>query len=146
MYPFCSSFLLLPKEIDSAFVVLKEVLKPVVDREKEIPWPPIDPEAVILTKKGKEDGGKELEAMSQKVLQIYASAVLSNQSYAKKVSIKIIEIRKECEELTNLIPQLEEDIPKLQKFFLDEEKVLEEIKENSKETVETEMFRGELAK
>ncbi|XP_028125299.1 structural maintenance of chromosomes protein 4 [Camellia sinensis] len=39
---------------------------------------------------------------------------------------------------------LEEDIPKLQKLLLEEEKVLEEIKENSK--VETEMFRGELAK
>ncbi|CAK9142180.1 unnamed protein product, partial [Ilex paraguariensis] len=45
------SFLLLPKEIDSAFDVLKEILKPVVDGEKEIPWPPRDPEAVILTKK-----------------------------------------------------------------------------------------------
>ncbi|CAK9163731.1 unnamed protein product [Ilex paraguariensis] len=49
-----------------------------------------------------------------------------------KDSIKITEIRKECEESTNLIPQLEEDIPKLQKLFLDEEKFLEEIKENSK--------------
>ncbi|CAK9175537.1 unnamed protein product [Ilex paraguariensis] len=35
-------------------------------------------------RQGKEDGGKELEAMLQKVLQIYASAVLSNHSYAEK--------------------------------------------------------------
>ncbi|CAK9168431.1 unnamed protein product [Ilex paraguariensis] len=61
-----------------------------------------------------------------------------------KDSIKITKIRKECEESTNLIPQLEEDIPKLQKLFLDEEKVLEKIKENSK--VDTKMFRDELAK
>ncbi|CAK9174867.1 unnamed protein product, partial [Ilex paraguariensis] len=37
-----------------------------------------------------------------------------------KDSIKITEIRKGCEESTNLIPQLEEDIPKLQKLFLKE--------------------------
>lgn len=31
-----------------------------------------------------------------------------------------------------MIPQLEQDIPKLQKHLVDEEKVLEEIKENAK--------------
>lgn len=31
-----------------------------------------------------------------------------------------------------MIPQLEQDIPKLQKHLADEEKVLEEIKENAK--------------
>ena len=51
MYLFSSSFLLLPEEIDSAYDVLKEVLKPIVDGEKELPWPPRDPEAFILTKK-----------------------------------------------------------------------------------------------
>ncbi|KAI8030748.1 Structural maintenance of chromosomes protein 4 [Camellia lanceoleosa] len=61
-----------------------------------------------------------------------------------KDSSKIDEITKDSADSTNLIPQLEEDIPKLQKLLLEEEKVLEEIKENSK--VETEMFRGELAK
>jgi structural maintenance of chromosome 4 len=39
-------------------------------------------------------------------------------------------LEKECENSTNLIPKLEENIPKLQKFLLDEEKVLEEIKDN----------------
>ncbi|XP_059451340.1 structural maintenance of chromosomes protein 4-like [Corylus avellana] len=47
-------------------------------------------------------------------------------------SSKIIELEKECEDSTALIPKLEENIPKLQKFLLDEEKVLEEIKDNSK--------------
>jgi structural maintenance of chromosome 4 len=47
-------------------------------------------------------------------------------------SSKIIELEKECEDSTDLIPKLEENIPKLQKFLLDEEKVLEEIKDNSK--------------
>ncbi|KAL7232356.1 hypothetical protein ACSBR2_010388 [Camellia fascicularis] len=61
-----------------------------------------------------------------------------------KDSSKIDEITKDSADSRNLIPQLEEDIPKLQKLLLEEEKVLEEIKENSK--VETEMFRGELAK
>ncbi|KAF5961825.1 hypothetical protein HYC85_003034 [Camellia sinensis] len=61
-----------------------------------------------------------------------------------KDSSKIDEITKDSADSTNLIPQLEEDIPKLQKLLLEEEKVLEEIKENSK--VETEMLRGELAK
>jgi structural maintenance of chromosome 4 len=35
-----------------------------------------------------------------------------------------------CEHSTDLIPKLEEIIPKLQKLLLDEEKVLEEIKDN----------------
>ncbi|KAK2994629.1 hypothetical protein RJ640_025683 [Escallonia rubra] len=62
----------------------------------------------------------------------------------EKDSAKITDITKECEESTSLIPKLEEGIPKLQKLLLDEEKVLEEIKENSK--VETETFCSELAK
>ncbi|XP_059670338.1 structural maintenance of chromosomes protein 4-like [Cornus florida] len=62
----------------------------------------------------------------------------------EKDSSKINDITKECEKSTNLIPQLEEKIPKLQKLLLDEEKVLEEIKENSK--VETETFRAKLTK
>ena len=47
-------------------------------------------------------------------------------------STKINDLEKECENSKNLIPELEESIPKLQKLLLDEEKVLEEIKENSK--------------
>ncbi|KAK4417662.1 Structural maintenance of chromosomes protein 4 [Sesamum alatum] len=61
----------------------------------------------------------------------------------EKDSTKIADLTKECEESTNLIPRLEEDIPKLQKLLVDEEKILEEIKENSK--AETEVFRSELA-
>ncbi|XP_073040972.1 structural maintenance of chromosomes protein 4 [Primulina eburnea] len=60
-----------------------------------------------------------------------------------KDSTKIADITRECEESQNLIPQLEEGIPKLQKLLVDEEKILEEIKENSR--AETEIFRIELA-
>ncbi|PSS30465.1 Structural maintenance of chromosomes protein [Actinidia chinensis var. chinensis] len=62
----------------------------------------------------------------------------------EKDSSKIDDITKDCADSTNQIPRLEENIPKLQNFLLEEERVLEEIKENSK--VETEIFRGELAK
>ena len=47
-------------------------------------------------------------------------------------SSKIDDIVKENEESSNLIPKLEEEIPKLQQLLLCEEKVLEEIKESSK--------------
>ncbi|KAI9154551.1 hypothetical protein LWI28_027999 [Acer negundo] len=60
----------------------------------------------------------------------------------EKDSSKIDNLTKECEVSTNMIPKLEDSIPKLQKLLLDEEKVLEEIKENSK--VETEKYRSEL--
>ncbi|KAG8659531.1 hypothetical protein MANES_02G046500v8 [Manihot esculenta] len=61
-----------------------------------------------------------------------------------KDSSKIEHLTKECEESTNMIPKLEDDIPKLQKLLLDEERVLEDIVENSK--VETEGYRSELVK
>ncbi|KAF2315157.1 hypothetical protein GH714_038288 [Hevea brasiliensis] len=61
-----------------------------------------------------------------------------------KDSSKIEHLTKECEDSTNLIPQLEDDIPKLQRILLDEERVLEDIVENSK--VETEGYRSELVK
>lgn len=47
-------------------------------------------------------------------------------------SSKVEALVKECEESTNMIPKLEDTIPKLQKLLLDEDKVLEEIKESSK--------------
>ncbi|KAL3621281.1 hypothetical protein CASFOL_036193 [Castilleja foliolosa] len=98
------------EKIESATDVLKSILKPVVQVEEEIVWPPKDPEALILMQKelhqreqegrldegflsevnaqlrqAKEDGDKPgLEAMLQKVLQLYASRVLSKRSYAKK--------------------------------------------------------------
>ncbi|KAM2903168.1 hypothetical protein COP2_003012 [Malus domestica] len=98
------------EKIDSATDVLKGVLKPVVDDVEEIRWPPRDPEALKLMEKeifhreqegqldegflaevnaqlrqAKGDGDKPgFEAMLQKVLQLYASTVLSKRSYAKK--------------------------------------------------------------
>ncbi|CAN6687389.1 unnamed protein product [Malus baccata var. baccata] len=98
------------EKIDSATDVLKGVLKPVVDDVEEIRWPPRDPEALELMEKeifhreqegqldegflaevnaqlrqAKGDGDKPgFEAMLQKVLQLYASTVLSKRSYAKK--------------------------------------------------------------
>ncbi|GER50323.1 polynucleotidyl transferase [Striga asiatica] len=98
------------EKIESATDVLKAILKPVVDEDEEISWPPRDPEALILMQKelhqreqeghldesflsevnaqlrqAKEDGDKPgFEAMLQKVLQLYASRVLSKRSYAKK--------------------------------------------------------------
>ncbi|KAJ6766026.1 hypothetical protein OIU79_022074 [Salix purpurea] len=115
------------EKIESATDILKEILKPIVDGEEEINWPPRDPEALKLMEKlivtslecqvpiktfdgilsqreqegqldegflaevsaqlrqAKEDGDKPgLEAMLQKVLQLYASTILSKRSYAKK--------------------------------------------------------------
>ncbi|OMO75579.1 hypothetical protein COLO4_26014 [Corchorus olitorius] len=98
------------EKIDSATDVLKGILEPVVDEEKEIAWPPKNPEALEQMEKkifqmelegqldegflaevsaqlrqAKEDGDKPgLEAMLQKVLQLYAATVLSKRSYAKK--------------------------------------------------------------
>ncbi|KAL5723070.1 Structural maintenance of chromosomes protein 4 [Ranunculus cassubicifolius] len=60
----------------------------------------------------------------------------------EKDSSKIEETVKEGEESTDLIPKLEEEVPKLQQLLVDEDRVLEEIKESSK--VETEKYRSEL--
>ncbi|EXC24661.1 hypothetical protein L484_008432 [Morus notabilis] len=99
------------EKIESSTDVLKDILKPVVDEVEEISWPPRDPDALNQMEKeiiqrekegqldegflaevnaqlrqAKEDGDKPgLEAMLQKVLQLYASIVLSKRSYAKKV-------------------------------------------------------------
>lgn len=98
------------EKIESATDVLKSILKPVADEEEEIPWPPRYPEALDRVKQeliqreqegyldegflsevnaqlrqAKVDGDKPgLVAMLQKVLQLYASHVLSKRSYAKK--------------------------------------------------------------
>lgn len=47
-------------------------------------------------------------------------------------SSKISDMTKESEDSRILIPKLQENIPKLQKVLLDEEKALEEIKEKAK--------------
>lgn len=36
------------EKIESATDVLKAILKPVIDEEEEIPWPPRDPDALVL--------------------------------------------------------------------------------------------------
>ncbi|XP_071935395.1 uncharacterized protein [Coffea arabica] len=98
------------EKIESATDVLKAILKPVVDEVEEIPWPPRDPETLKLMEKelkqreqeghldegflsevtaqlrqAKEDGDKPgVEAMLQKVLQLYASRILSKRSYSTK--------------------------------------------------------------
>ncbi|XP_065866897.1 uncharacterized protein [Euphorbia lathyris] len=123
------------EKIESATDVLKEILKPVVHDEEEIQWPPRDPEALKLMEKAiiqreqegkldegflaevsaqlrqaKEDSDKPgLEAMLQKVLQLYASSVLSKRSYAKKGD----EILKAEQFLETLIKAPEEEWRKL---------------------------------
>ncbi|PKA50248.1 hypothetical protein AXF42_Ash017842 [Apostasia shenzhenica] len=98
------------EKIESSTDILKAILRPVVDETKEVSWPPSDPEALRLMeeqiykrehegqidegflaevnaqlRQAKEDGDKPgLVAMLQKVLQIYASKVLSKRSYANK--------------------------------------------------------------
>ncbi|XP_078447910.1 uncharacterized protein LOC144716602 isoform X2 [Wolffia australiana] len=98
------------EKIESSTDVLKSVLKPVIHGDGEIAWPPQDPMALVSMERemklrdqegqldegflsevnaqlrqAKEDGDKPgLEAMLQKVLQIYASNVLSKRTYAKR--------------------------------------------------------------
>ncbi|GAB2287864.1 Structural maintenance of chromosomes protein 4 [Dionaea muscipula] len=79
---------------------------------------------------------EDLKHMKQKIKKL--------EDKIEKDSSKINDISKECEEATNMIPKLEENSPMLQKLLLDEEKVLEAIKEDCKG--ETERFRSELAK
>ncbi|KAI4367263.1 hypothetical protein MLD38_023021 [Melastoma candidum] len=98
------------EKIESSTDVLTGILKHVVDEKEEIIWPPRDPEALAMMErevaqmeqegqldegflsevnaqlrqaKGDEDK-PGLVAMLQKVLQLYASTVLSKRSYAKK--------------------------------------------------------------
>ncbi|XP_062022934.1 uncharacterized protein LOC133739212 [Rosa rugosa] len=123
------------EKINSATDVLKGILKPIVDDVVEIQWPPRDPESLKLMEKeitereqeglldegflsevnaqlrqAKEDGDKPgLEAMLQKVLQLYASKVLSKRSYAKKGD----EILKAEEFLETIIKAPEEEWNKL---------------------------------
>ncbi|KAF3559178.1 hypothetical protein F2Q69_00012052 [Brassica cretica] len=57
----------------------------VVNKTREISWPPREPEAINQMEKAKEDKDKpRLAAKLQKVLQLYAATVLSKRSYAKK--------------------------------------------------------------
>ncbi|XP_047311246.1 structural maintenance of chromosomes protein 4 [Impatiens glandulifera] len=79
---------------------------------------------------------EDLKHMKQKIKKL--------DEKAEKDSSKINDITKESENAATLIPQLEDCIPKLQISLLEEEKVYEQIKENSK--AETEILHKELAK
>ncbi|XP_073219945.1 structural maintenance of chromosomes protein 4 isoform X2 [Cicer arietinum] len=79
---------------------------------------------------------EDFKYMTQKIKKL--------EDKVEKDSSRIETHVKEGEDSNNLLPKLEDNIPKLQKLLLDEEKVLEEITESSK--VETEKFRSELAK
>lgn len=123
------------EKIESSTDVLKGILKPVVDEKEEISWPPRDPEALkameeevmqmeqegqldegflsevnAQLRQAKEDVDKPgLVAMLQKVLQLYASRVLSKRSYAKRGN----EVLKAEEFLEVLIKAPEEEWNKL---------------------------------
>ncbi|KAI3860632.1 hypothetical protein MKW98_017267 [Papaver atlanticum] len=119
------------EKIESSTDILKSILQPVVDVEEEIAWPPRDPEALVQMEKelnlreqegqldegflaevnaqlrqANEDVDKPgLAAMLQKVLQLYASRILSKRSYAMKGN----EILKAEEFLENIIKAPEEE-------------------------------------
>ncbi|XP_047251135.1 uncharacterized protein LOC107840465 [Capsicum annuum] len=123
------------EKIEASTDVLKAILKPVVDEVEEISWPLRDPEALNLMEKeinlreqegqldegflaevnaqlrqAKKDGDKPgLEAMLQKVLQLYASRLLSKRSYAKKGN----EVLKAEQFLETIIKAPEEEWNKL---------------------------------
>eukprot|EP00252_Welwitschia_mirabilis_P020976 TRINITY_DN5259_c0_g1_i1.p1 TRINITY_DN5259_c0_g1~~TRINITY_DN5259_c0_g1_i1.p1 ORF type:complete len:330 (-),score=83.28 TRINITY_DN5259_c0_g1_i1:357-1346(-) len=100
------------EKIDSSTEVLKEIIKPITVGNEEIIWPPRDPKTLLLVKeelyhreengqldegflsevsaqlrRAKADGDKPgLVAMLQKVLQFYASKILSRRSYVMKAN------------------------------------------------------------
>ncbi|KAJ0042285.1 hypothetical protein Pint_19222 [Pistacia integerrima] len=77
---------------------------------------------------------EDLKHMKQKIKKL--------EDKLEKDSSKIDDLTKDCENSTNLIPKLEDSIPNLQKLLVEEEKILEEIKDNAK--VEAEKYRSEL--
>lgn len=78
---------------------------------------------------------EDLKHLKQKIKKL--------EDKAEKDTSKIEGSTKEIEESSNLIPQLEEEIPKLQERLNQEEKVLEQIKQSSRE--EAEKLLAELA-
>ncbi|GAA0146311.1 hypothetical protein LIER_06300 [Lithospermum erythrorhizon] len=78
---------------------------------------------------------EDLKHLKQKIKKL--------EDKLEKDSSKISDITKESEDSTILIPRLEEEIPKLEKVLLDEEKVLEELKDKAK--AETEILLCELS-
>lgn len=79
---------------------------------------------------------KKLEDKAGRVAKIPYLIELNTYMYLMfftlQDSSKVDGLLKECDDSTALIPQLENNIPKLQKILLDEERFLEEIVENSK--------------
>lgn len=99
-------------KIESSTEILEAILNPMVEESGDIIWPPRDQESLVVMEKeiqlreeagqldegflaevnaqlrqASQDGDKPgLEAMLQKVLQVYASKVLSKRSYALKGS------------------------------------------------------------
>ncbi|KAI4297611.1 hypothetical protein L6164_037495 [Bauhinia variegata] len=77
---------------------------------------------------------EDLKHLNQKIKKI--------EDKFEKDSTKVEALLKEYDESKNLIPKLEDSIPKLQKLLLDEEKILEEIKESSNGRVLSSTFPG----
>ncbi|XP_068664523.1 structural maintenance of chromosomes protein 4-like isoform X1 [Aristolochia californica] len=77
---------------------------------------------------------EDLKYLKQKIKKL--------EDKLEKDSAKIEETKKQNEKSAELIPTLENDIPKLQQLLMDEEKVLEEVMEFAKG--ETERYRSEL--
>ncbi|KAJ8749963.1 hypothetical protein K2173_013878 [Erythroxylum novogranatense] len=77
---------------------------------------------------------EDLKHMKQKIKKL--------EEKLEKDSSKIENLQKDCEDSTIMLPKLEENISRLQQMLVDEEKLLEDIVENSK--VETERYRSEL--
>jgi structural maintenance of chromosome 4 len=81
---------------------------------------------------------KKLEDKVQKVIErhdlLHLSVCMNGMPYSFlfQDSSRIEALVKEGEDSNDMIPKLEDNIPKLQKLLLDEEKVLEEITESSK--------------
>jgi structural maintenance of chromosome 4 len=81
---------------------------------------------------------KKLEDKVQKVMGrhdlLHLSVCMNEMPYSFlfQDSSRIEALVKEGEDSNDMIPKLEDNIPKLQKLLLDEEKVLEEITESSK--------------
>ncbi|MCH90058.1 structural maintenance of chromosomes protein 4-like, partial [Trifolium medium] len=67
---------------------------------------------------------EDFKHMNQKIKKL--------EDKVQKDSSRIEALVKEGEDSNDMIPKLEDNIPKLQTLLLDEEKVLEEITESSK--------------
>lgn len=74
----------------------------------------------------------KLEKVSNVHYLFYWTNALAKNLVPIQDSSKIEDLKKESENSAILIPKLEESIPESQKLLVEEEKVLEEVIENSK--------------